>query len=664
MAEIKFYQDAAKTRQVYPEINPDGIYPGVTVGLADNLTSDEGLIDEDTWQFRTTGGELDVSDGYASLHNLIGSTESSTIEESLTYNLIATGIQEVNISLATFKTQVSNSGTYNFIYTPDISYSSQLINTLNKNTFANATGITPGTYTFAYNASISTSDPDSIIGSFNQSTFVSKVNEEPGTYTFTYNGSAWYLGSTAVTLSQYGITTTGTIQEDDSFTINYNSNSWYLSSNMVSMSYYGITTTGTESVGDTLVITYTKNEWDVTVSGSTTTDITLSNYGITITNGTAEIADTIQVIYVAEQIGAIVTSYPQYMHSLGLNQFNKDGNQIFTGYRISATNLNIQASSSYDVIYFKVTPETYTIETQNAIIGSCAWTPNIPTTSTTFSAVLSPVSSSEWASSLTNNDHMKHFLIEDEGYLCVSIQYSNEHDTSDICCHLTWEAINDGVYESYYNYDMAIPYTDDNGTLIREYGLVNLDDTTEYYDEIDFVAGKWYERTTRIAYSAANLATVQALDVPYMYDDNYIYYGIDTITHNLPDMSSDYKMSNYGTEELVGINTMPCTATIFYQDNLKDKLRFSAEVIDNKITSINSSSTNDEYPSALCMWNVDQALRHILGLDVETFSTTKTYAVGDYVVHDLKLYRCKTAITSAGAWNSSKWDESYLFTTE
>ena len=79
MASIKFYSDSEKTNQVYPEINPDGNYPGVTVGLANNLVSPDGITDSDTWIYRSTGGELDVSDGYADLKRLIGSTESSTI---------------------------------------------------------------------------------------------------------------------------------------------------------------------------------------------------------------------------------------------------------------------------------------------------------------------------------------------------------------------------------------------------------------------------------------------------------------------------------------------------------------------------------------------------------------------------------------------------------
>ena len=42
---------------------------------------------------------------------------------------------------------------------------------------------------------------------------------------------------------------------------------------------------------------------------------------------------------------------------------------------------------------------------------------------------------------------------------------------------------------------------------------------------------------------------------------------------------------------------------------------------------------------------------------VPAFSATSTYAVGDYVTYDGKTYRCKTAIGTAGTWDSSDWDE-------
>lgn len=41
----------------------------------------------------------------------------------------------------------------------------------------------------------------------------------------------------------------------------------------------------------------------------------------------------------------------------------------------------------------------------------------------------------------------------------------------------------------------------------------------------------------------------------------------------------------------------------------------------------------------------------------DDFSTSKTYAIGDYAIYAKKLYRCITAITTAGSWDSSKWTE-------
>lgn len=45
------------------------------------------------------------------------------------------------------------------------------------------------------------------------------------------------------------------------------------------------------------------------------------------------------------------------------------------------------------------------------------------------------------------------------------------------------------------------------------------------------------------------------------------------------------------------------------------------------------------------------------GAAASAFSASKTYAVGDYVTKDGKTYRCKTSITTAAAWDASKWTE-------
>lgn len=44
----------------------------------------------------------------------------------------------------------------------------------------------------------------------------------------------------------------------------------------------------------------------------------------------------------------------------------------------------------------------------------------------------------------------------------------------------------------------------------------------------------------------------------------------------------------------------------------------------------------------------------------QDFSTSKTYAVGDYVVFEQNLYRCIAAVETAGAWNASKWTAAIL----
>ena len=44
----------------------------------------------------------------------------------------------------------------------------------------------------------------------------------------------------------------------------------------------------------------------------------------------------------------------------------------------------------------------------------------------------------------------------------------------------------------------------------------------------------------------------------------------------------------------------------------------------------------------------------------DDFSTESTYAVGDYVIYDGSLYKCTTAVTTAGAWDSNDWTETLV----
>lgn len=44
----------------------------------------------------------------------------------------------------------------------------------------------------------------------------------------------------------------------------------------------------------------------------------------------------------------------------------------------------------------------------------------------------------------------------------------------------------------------------------------------------------------------------------------------------------------------------------------------------------------------------------------DDFDATSTYAVGDYVVYDGKLYKCTTAVSTAGQWDANDWTETIV----
>ena len=50
----------------------------------------------------------------------------------------------------------------------------------------------------------------------------------------------------------------------------------------------------------------------------------------------------------------------------------------------------------------------------------------------------------------------------------------------------------------------------------------------------------------------------------------------------------------------------------------------------------------------------------LTGIIAAEYSTSTTYAVGDYCIRNGALYRCKTAIPTGEAWTSSHWDVALL----
>ena len=72
--------------------------------------------------------------------------------------------------------------------------------------------------------------------------------------------------------------------------------------------------------------------------------------------------------------------------------------------------------------------------------------------------------------------------------------------------------------------------------------------------------------------------------------------------------------------------------------------------INGNITTINSNISNLN----------DTKLNKTVVTDV--YSSSQTYAVGDYCIKDNTLYKCTTAISTAEAWNSAHWTATTIAT--
>lgn len=70
------------------------------------------------------------------------------------------------------------------------------------------------------------------------------------------------------------------------------------------------------------------------------------------------------------------------------------------------------------------------------------------------------------------------------------------------------------------------------------------------------------------------------------------------------------------------------------------------------------TGTEQEFAQLLANYaNVAEMTQNLPDIVADEYSTSSTYAVGDYCLHDGKLYVCTSAVTTAGAWNSNKWTE-------
>ena len=260
-------------------------------------------------------------------------------------------------------------------------------------------------------------------------------------------------------------------------------------------------------------------------SGTMTAAELLTNCGITavVPNGLTQ-GDTITVSYTKLVVGTLTTAAPTSFVATGFNQYDATA-----GYA------HVVGGNQYRI------DGTYT---------SLGFT-------TTVGGTTTPVT-------VTNN----RFTPTEDGYIYVTGGSGN------ILIALVWSGTMDSEpYSAYSTTTVTIPTVDasNNNLPTATYGMPSVHGVA---DRLSFADKTYIQRIGHYAYSAENLATVEAMDVDYWYDTNDIFYVLASpVTYTLADsVSGDYTANDYGTEEITG-TTVPVTVGIVYGNSLVDKLR-------------------------------------------------------------------------------------------
>lgn len=502
------------------------------VELAKNLTAPDAQASIDTFVYRTTGGSASLSSGEANLVLINGNTTiTGRAEENVTINTTNNLAASV-VDLALLRTAVNNTtGSYTLGYTrptsseattswaPDTgewSYNSE-------STSLTSWGIAVNNLT-APSISVTVSGTGITAATIVPSTFTNIVSYVSNTYAFSF------------------------VEEYDSEETVVTDSYWTLNGTKITLSNYGITPTGTAAAGDTITVTY--------VAGTPNSTLTIN--------------------YTAPVRGQINVTNPTKFVSTGFNQFDKNStvpsqSGVIDNATISGGSI-VSSSGTY-VCYCKAVggDHGYIAESLGEHIvvsggmGWCASVPQIGSTVVTTSAANDDSVTSASAD----------FTYMQDGYMLVVVD-----DTSDLMMWCEWSGDVNGqqTYTAYVapseidiptvGYIESAQYNLPTAT----YGMPRLGTV---YDTINFEAGTYIKRIERLAYSASNLAFVQAMDpVPvYDYDDTNIFYVLPSpITYTFIGDDGIYQADDHGTEEFVGTN-VPIVAEMLYGQNLRDKLR-------------------------------------------------------------------------------------------
>ena len=310
------------------------------------------------------------------------------------------------------------------------------------------------------------------------------------------------------------------------------------------------------TVSGTYTLTYNGSSWSSDIA----------NYGITIIGTPAE-GDMIIIDYVKEVRGSISVASPSAFISTGWNLFSST-----LGYA--------KVVKYSDTLGYKVSGAYTRLE---------------------FSATLNGA-----RQTITPDATTKIFQIPSDGYVWVT---GGDGNTTAI--YPTWNDWKNGYpgdFMAYYKTEINLA---DAMSAYFPYGMCKVGDTA---DEINITAGTVIRRIERIEYSAANLVAVQGYNVPYEYDENYIYYVDSAAVAQTYSINGNYAAYDHGIEWFTVETEVPVTAFTSYSPDLKNKLERDVLTISQQALTAEEKTQVRNNAGAAAKTDVDEVNTKITDL--------------------------------------------------
>lgn len=377
--------------------------------------------------------------------------------------------------------------------------------------------------------------PEGITAELDKTTFEAYV-ETAGTYTLSYTGSAW-----SGTLSDYGITVTGTPEDGDSITITWDGE------NDPEMTVSCPRTPAAEitaTINRATFLAAVSESCTINLYYTTAWSADPATYGVTV-SGTPLAGDQITITYVKEERGTITQAQPTALVGTGWNLYERAN-----GYaRV------VKYSSTYG---YKV-GGTYTSLSFKETLDSAA-TEIVP-------------------------DENGLFNVTKDGYVIV------EGGSTDTYILTTWSDWTDGPVGGYRGYTESRV---DLATIMQNcfpYGLMKVGTAQDEIDRNALTATSWVQRLT---YTEEARAAAESSGLQYDFDEYYIYIEREDPVITAITLSGAYAISEHGLEFIDG-TTVPVYCEILYGENLKDKLRRDCVTkVDGNAADANGNAVSDK----------------------------------------------------------------------